>query len=416
MYQPKFIDKNTISKQLVKYTAINTTGDPNVLTLPSSKGQTILAGLVLEQLKDIGCIDIAIDSNGLGYATLKGNCKEAPTIALFAHLDTAIDVLGDTNAQIIKDYRGGDLNFLNDSNTLSVANHPQLSEFIGDDIIMTDGTSVLGADDKAAIAAIVEAIRYIQNNDVRHGDLKVVLLPDEETGIRGAQCLDAKALGAKFGICLDCCGIGEYVTENFNAANATLTIDGVTAHPMSAKGVMVNSQIIGMKFFSMLSQADRPEYTEGHEGYIWLKSINSETGRTVMKFDIRDHDIDKFEARKDELRNALNLINIEHDHCAQLTINDDYFNVKSGLDKDPSIIKLVESALDELGIEKKALVMRGGYDGSVITPNGLTTVNIFTGAYNFHSVDEFIPASSLAAAGDTLITIVKNSARSEDEI
>ncbi|WP_020195796.1 hypothetical protein [Vibrio owensii] len=146
--------------------------------MPSSKGQTILAALVLEQLKDIGCVDIAMDSNGLGYATLKGNCKEAATIALFAHLDTAIDVIGDTNAQIIKDYRGGNLKFLNDRNILSVANHPQLSEFIGDDIIMTDGTSVLGADDKAAIAAIVEAIRYIKNNDVPHGDLKVVLLHD----------------------------------------------------------------------------------------------------------------------------------------------------------------------------------------------------------------------------------------------
>ncbi|MGX9522591.1 peptidase T [Vibrio mediterranei] len=410
MYKPKFINKKIISKRLLKYTEINTTGNPDVADLPSTEGQEILASLVLEQLKDIGCIDISIDENGLGYATLKGNCETAPTIALFAHLDTAIDVIGDTNAQIITDYQGGNIKFLNEDRMLNVANNPQLDTFIGDDIIMTDGTSVLGADDKAAIAAIVESIRYIKNNDVTHGDLKIVLLPDEETGIRGAKVLDAKALGAKFGICLDCCGIGEYVVENFNAANATLTIDGVTAHPMSAKGVMINSQIIGMKFFSMLTHSDRPEHTEGHEGYIWLKSIDGETGKTVMKFDIRDHDIDKFEARKDELRNALRLINVEHDNCATLTINDDYFNVKNGLDKDPSIIELVESTFDELGIEKKPLIMRGGYDGSVITPNGLTTVNIFTGAYNFHSIEEFIPASSLAAAGDALITIIKKSA------
>lgn len=407
------INADQIINTFIRYTTINTTSVADNQHLPSCENQYKLAQLVADEFATESAVETTINDNAITVLSLAANNPEMPSIVFFAHLDTAPDNANDTHAVRVKNYDGTDIVLPATGDAITVEAFPELLDYIGQEIITTDGTSLLGADDKAAIAAGVEAIRYmLATPDFKHGDIKLVLLPDEEIGIRGAKALNVTALNADFGICLDCCGIGEYVVENWYAGSAKMTFKGVTAHPMSAKGKLVNAVLIANEVINGLPEAERPELTEGREGYFWVNKISGNTVSATLEIALRDFEIDGYQNRKATLRSITEQLQNRYGHeNIILELSDTYDNVKAGLDKKPEIIASVQQAMRNLGIEPKPLIMRGGYDGSVITPAGLPTVNIFTGAHNFHSTKEFLPAESLRLASEMLLEIITLSAQ-----
>ncbi|UJF17806.1 peptidase T [Vibrio sp. SS-MA-C1-2] len=401
-----YVDKKEILATFLEYTKINTTAVAASTHLPSCSNQRDLALHVINQLDGKDGITTEILDNAITTITLKPNDIEMPSIVFFAHLDTAADHTGDTKAQIISNYQGGNVALINSNDVIYES---ELANYTGDDIIITDGTSLLGADDKAAIASAVEAVKFmIATPSFKHGEIKIVLLPDEEIGIRGAKALDVDKLNADFGICLDCCAIGEYVFENWYAGDAKVEFNGATAHPMSAKNKLVNSLVIANEFFNLLPAQERPEHTEDREGYFWCQNLSGDTALTTLNIAIRDFELEGYKSRKLLLQEITSLLQFKYgEDRIKLTLSDTYSNVKEGLDKNPQIISSVQQAMNNLGITPTPLLMRGGYDGSVITPNGLPTINIFTGAHNFHSTKEFLPVSSLKSAADMLIEMTK---------
>ncbi|MCE0811780.1 peptidase T [Buttiauxella sp. A2-C1_F] len=407
------INADQIINTFIRYTTINTTSVADNQQLPSCENQYKLAQLVADEFATESAVETTINDNAITVLSLAANNPEMPSIVFFAHLDTAPDNANDTHAVRVKNYDGTDIVLPATGDAITVEAFPELLDYIGQEIITTDGTSLLGADDKAAIAAGVEAIRYmLATPDFKHGDIKLVLLPDEEIGIRGAKALNVAALNADFGICLDCCGIGEYVVENWYAGSAKMTFKGVTAHPMSAKGKLVNAVLIANEVINALPEAERPELTEGREGYFWVNKISGNTVSATLEIALRDFEVDGYQNRKATLRSITEQLQNRYGHDnVILELSDTYDNVKAGLDKKPEIIASVQQAMRNLGIEPKPLIMRGGYDGSVITPAGLPTVNIFTGAHNFHSTKEFLPAESLRLASEMLLEIITLSAQ-----
>lgn len=402
------INTDNIIDTFIRYTKINTTSVPENQQLPSCENQYKLAQQVASEFAAESAVETTIHDNAITVLSLSANSPKMPSIVFFAHLDTAPDHAGDTHAVRVKKYDGKDIVLPATGEVIAVDTFPELLNYIDQDIITTDGTSLLGADDKAAIAAAVEAIRYmIATPDFKHGDIKLVLLPDEEIGIRGAKALNVAQLNADFGICLDCCGIGEYVIENWYAGSAKMTFKGVTAHPMSAKGKLVNALLIANEVINTLPENERPELTEGREGYFWVNKVTGNTVSATLEIAIRDFEIDGYQNRKATLRAITRQLQSRYgQENIALELSDTYDNVKAGLDKKPAIIASVQQAMRNLGIEPKPLIMRGGYDGSVITPAGLPTVNIFTGAHNFHSTKEFLPAESLRLASEMLLEMV----------
>lgn len=404
----KRIEVNSIVDLFIEYTKINTTGVPDNSRLPSCDNQYLLAKKVAGQFADDNNITVQMQDNAITTITLAASNPVLPSIVFFAHLDTAPDHTGDTHAVRVPEYDGGDISLGHSGCVLSPDIYPEMTAYVGQMLIVTDGTSLLGADDKAAIAAGVEALRYMSAHpEFSHGEIKLVLLPDEETGIRGAKALDVSALNADFGVCLDCCGMGEYVVENWYAGSATVTFTGVTAHPMSAKGKLVNALYMANEFINVLPQQERPENTEGREGYFWVNALSGDTAHATLNIAVRDFESEGYQTRK----TLLSSITEEHQkkygtEKIILNITDIYDNVKDGLDKKPEVLEYVQKAMLNLGIMPRPLIMRGGYDGSVITPRGLPTVNIFTGAHNFHSVNEFLPVESLRLASEMLLEIV----------
>ncbi|EBR4458241.1 peptidase T [Salmonella enterica] len=405
----KRINAEEILSTFLEYTKINTTSDPASQTLPSSDNQYKLAQHVINQFSGLDGIAIDIKSNAITKISLPANTTNTPSIVFFAHLDTAPEHTGDTHAIRIQQYDGKAFIQPGTGEIISPEHHPELLDYVGQDLIITDGTSLLGADDKAAIAAGVEALKYlITNQDVPHGDIHLVLLPDEEIGILGAKELEVDELNADYGICLDCCSIGEYVIENWYAGSARITVKGITAHPMSAKGKLINALSVATEVTAALPANERPEYTEGREGYYWPHKLSGDTSGAILDIAIRDFDIDGYRKRKATLQDIVDKLNQRWgDERISITLSDTYDNVKPGLDKNPAILENVVQAMHNLGITPKPLVMRGGYDGSVITPEGLPTVNIFTGAHNFHSTKEFLPVESLRLASEMLLEMVK---------
>lgn len=402
------IDTDKIVNTFLEYTLINTTADPASSELPSSNNQYKLAQYVISQFSEVDGVSIDIKHNAITTIMLPANKPDAPSIVFFAHLDTAPDHTGDTHAVRVKQYDGKTIVLPATGEPLSPAEHPELLDYVGQDLITTDGTSLLGADDKAAIAAGVHALQFmIANTDFPHGDIRLVLLPDEEIGIRGAKALDVGELNADYGICLDCCGVGEYVTENWYAGSAQITVKGTTAHPMSAKGKLVNALCIATEAVTALPAAERPEHTEGREGYYWAHKLTGDTAGATLDIAIRDFEIAGYQQRKATLQAVVaDLKQRWGDDRVSVTLSDTYDNVKPCLDKTPAIMANVTQAMHTLGITPKPLIMRGGYDGSVITPKGLPTINIFTGAHNFHSTKEFLPVESLRLASEMLLEMV----------
>ncbi|HAT1685169.1 TPA: peptidase T [Klebsiella oxytoca] len=407
------ISTEQITERFLGYTLFNTTSVPGSPHLPSCENQYRLAQHVVSQFSDIRSVSADIRDNAITTLTLPATHPGCPAIVFFAHLDTAPDHPGDTRARSVRHYDGGDILLPGSGDRLSPAEHPELLAYTGQDIITTDGTSLLGADDKAAIAAGVEALRYLaMHPDIKHGAIRLVLLPDEETGIRGAKVLDVAGLNADYGICLDCCGVGEYVTENWYAGSARLTFTGVTAHPMNARGKLVNALYMATEAVAALPAGERPEQTQGREGYYWPHKLTGETGGATLDIAIRDFEQEGYRARKAWLLALTRELKQRWGESrVSAELSDTYDNVRPALDKNPAILDSVEQAMRNLGIVPKPLVMRGGYDGSVITPKGLPTVNIFTGAHNFHSTAEFLPVESLRLAGEMLLEMVALSCR-----
>ena len=405
-----------IVERFINYTKFNTTTNKeNGLKgiMPSNPTEYELAKFIKDELSSLGIKDIILQDNAILIAKIPANCENAPSIAFFAHLDTSSEQKNDTKAKIVK-YTGGDI-CLNEEQSiyLKFSDNPELKKYEGDDIVVTDGTSLLGADDKAAIASIVNmASFFMQNPDVKHGKIVICFVPDEEQGLLGAKALDVNLLGADFGYCLDCCEIGELIYENWNAADCTMVFKGVSAHPMNAKGKLVNSLLLAHKFISLLPGGEVPECTEGKEGYFWVKELSGNSAKTTLKIDIREFDEVKFQKRLEFLSEMAKSFNkIYADRC-EITLKTRYENVFKFLKDENSLpIKLAKDAFSELNITPSIKPMRGGYDGAAISAKGVPTLNLFTGGNNFHSIYEYLPVSSLKAASEVIKKIVINAAK-----
>ena len=403
-----------IVERFINYTKINTTTNienGHAGIMPSSSGQMILAELLAQQLNEFGLEDIILRDNAIVTATLPANIPEkVPTVSFFAHLDTSSEQTADTQAQILH-FTGEDL-CLNPEKKifLKPSMFPELMQYSGQDIIVTDGTSLLGADDKAAIAAILDALQFLTTNpDIPHGTVKVGFVPDEEQGLLGAKAFDVHAFGADFAYTLDCGGISELVYENWNAGHAEIIFTGCSAHPMSAKGKLKNALLMAHKFISMLPAGEAPEYTEGKEGYYWVKQLQGNSGRAVLNLDIRDFTVDGYQKRKDFLNTlALNCAALWGDDSVRCLLSDVYSNVYNSLQGDHSYpIAIAEEAYRRCGVEPQPLAMRGGYDGTVLSQKGLPCPNLFTGAHNFHSIYEYLPVPSLRTASRVVTEVIK---------
>lgn len=404
-----------IVERFLRYTKINTTtsrenGAAGIM--PSNPNEMQLARLLESELKELGLKEIRCLDNSITTAILPSNSdKKLPSVAFFAHLDTSAEQKNDTNAKIVK-YEGGDICLNNELGIyLKQSEFTELSEYIGDDIIVTDGTSLLGADDKAAIASIMNALKYfVENPDIKHGDIVVGFLPDEEQGLRGAKALDVSKINADFGYCLDCCGIGELIYENWNAGDAVVTFTGQSAHPMNAKGKLVNSLILAHKFISMLPNGEAPEYTDQKEGYFWVKELSGNSAKTILKLDVREFDEKIYAKRMQFLADLTDSFKkLYGETRVSIALADRYKNVFNYLEQGENSLPIIaaKEAYKKLGITPKIIPMRGGYDGSVISQKGIPCPNLFTGAHNFHSIYEYLPVKSLRASSEVIKEIVK---------
>ena len=406
-----------IVQRFLNYTKINTTTSREngaLGIMPSNPSEMDLAILLEKELNELGLKDIKRRSNSITTALLPANTSNAPKIAFFAHLDTSMEQTNDTKAQITS-YKGDDI-CLNENLQiyLKKSEFKELENYVGDEIIHTDGTSLLGADDKAAIAAIMNMLEFfVKNSNEKHGDIIVGFLPDEEQGLRGAKAFDVKEIKADFGYCLDCCEIGELIYENWNAGDCEVEFIGKSAHPMSAKGKLVNSLLLAHKFISMLPNGEAPEYTEQKEGYFWVKELKGNSAKTILKIDVREFDDKKYEQRMQFLQDLSDSCKrLWGDERINIRLNDRYKNVFNSLKTTESLpIQLALKAYENLNIKPKIIPMRGGYDGAVLSQKGLACPNLFTGAHNFHSIYEYLPIKSLKAASDVLKQIVSLGAK-----
>lgn len=402
-----------IVERFLKYTQINTTAVPGAGQLPSSSGQAALAKLLAGELRDLG-LDVEEREHSIVVGTLPSNVNDAarkvPTIAWVAHLDTSNEYNADTHAQIV-DYKGGDI-ILNEE--LGIVMHesafPELRRYVGDRIIVTDGTSLLGADNKSAIAEIMHAMAVLQaNTDIRHGEVKVVFVPDEEIGLLGAKALNVDSINADFAYTLDCCAIGEIVYENWNGGEFEIEFRGQTAHPMSAKGKLRNAILYAQQFISMLPGGERPEYTENREGYYWVTSIHGTVAEARLKIHIRDFTQAGFAHRRRFVEALVESFNQLH---GTATVTAEYRPVYrnvaehlQGANHYP--VELALESMRAIGVEPVPIAMRGGYDGAVLSEKGLPCPNLFCGAHNFHSIYEFLPVGSLTKASKMILEILR---------
>ncbi|SEG25986.1 peptidase T [Bosea lathyri] len=386
----------SIREQLIerffRYLAIESQSDAQSMLLPSTPGQQQLAALLADELRALGLDEIVIDDHATVTALKPGNVPGAPSIGFIAHLDTVDTGLSAAIRPQILRFDGEDLCLNRQEDIwLRVDEHPEIDPWVGADIIVSDGTSVLGADNKAAIAVIMTLLANL-GPEVAHGDILIAFVPDEEIGLRGAKALDLARFDCDFAYTIDCCELGEVVIENFNAATADIVLTGVSAHPMSAKDVMVNPLLMAHDFISRFDRAETPERTEGREGYIWFHDIVANASEARMRAMIRDFDKNGFEQRKQRIREVAELIATRYPKGSiDCQISDTYANIHDSLGDDRRSVDLLFAALDALRIEPKLIPMRGGTDGAALSAKGLPTPNFFTGAYNFHSRFEFLP-------------------------
>jgi tripeptide aminopeptidase len=405
------ISKNDIISRFVKYITIDTESDPNNAEFPSSKKQWDLAKLLEKELKAIGLQDVKLDSNCYLMATLPSNIsKEVPTIGFVAHIDTSPDFTGkNVKPQIVKDYDGKDIVLNKKKNiVLSPEIFDDLLQYKGQTLITTDGTTLLGADDKAGVTEIVSAMEYLVNHpEIKHGKIRICFTPDEEVG-KGAHLFDVEKFGADWAYTMDGSQIGELEYENFNAASATVTIKGKSVHPGYAKNKMVNSILIANRFLSYFSFDEIPEKTDGYEGFYHLHSLKGSIEKTTLQYIIRDHDSELFERKKNFFYNIVNQFNgMYGQKIISVKIEDQYYNMKEKILPVLHIVDLVEEVFKEIGITPIIKPIRGGTDGSQLSFKGLPCPNIFAGGHNFHGKYEYVPVESMQKAVEVIVNIAQ---------
>ncbi|MBO3445496.1 peptidase T [Clostridium sp. CCUG 7971] len=401
--------REKVVERFLKYVTFDTTADPKNSNCPSTEGQRVFANYLVEELKSLGLTDANVDENSYVMGTLKGNVEGIETIGFISHLDTAPDVTGkDVKPRIVKNYDGKDIVLNSELNIVTkVKDYPELAKFVGQDLIVTDGTTLLGADDKAGVAEIVTAIEYLVNNpQIKHGDIKIGFTPDEEIG-RGANLFNVEKFGAKYAYTIDGGIIGELQYENFNAAGATITIQGRNVHPGASKNKMVNALHIAAEVSEMFPKSERPETTEGYEGFYHLNDLNGNVEKASMVYIIRDHDKQKFEERKAYMTESINKLNEKYDGRITLDLKDQYFNMKEKVEPVKFIVDIAKDAMNEVGIEPLILPIRGGTDGARLSFMGLPCPNIFTGGLNFHSKNECIPVNSMEKCAQLIVKIAE---------
>lgn len=391
---------DTVSNELIerffRYVAISSQSDATNNQVPSSPGQLALAKQLADELNGLQMNDVCIDEHGILTAHFVGHHKTAPKIGFVAHLDTVdVGLSPDIHPQILT-YSGHDLCLNTDNDCwLKTTEHPEMIPYKDQEIIFSDGTSVLGADNKAAIAVIMTLLSDIKKKASDYGDIYVAFVPDEEIGLRGSKLLNLNHFPVDFAYTIDCCELGELVYETFNAASFIIKIKGVTAHPMSAKDVLVNPIRVAYDLISGFDYKDSPEHTSGIEGYFYIKQICANPDNAILAIDIRDFDKQNYEARKQYLIDAIERIKDKHAKAKiEFTVEDVYSNIKDTLTEDTTALDLLFSAFNSLSIDANVIAMRGGTDGSALSKRGIFTPNYFTGAHNFHSCFEFLPISS----------------------
>ena len=397
--------------RFLQYVKFDTQSDELTNLTPSTPGQMIFARHLKEELENLGLSEITLDENGYLMATLPGNIsgRQVSTVGFIAHLDTSPDMSGrHVSPRIVENYDGGDI-VLNQATgvTLSPADFPELKNYVGQSLIVTDGNTLLGADDKAGVAEIISAVEYLKNHpEIEHGPIRIAFNPDEEIG-RGAHKFDVAAFGADFGYTMDGGEVGELEYENFNAAVARVTFKGRNVHPGYAKHKMINSMRIANQFIIMLPRWETPEHTEGYEGFYHLIGMEGSVENTVLTYIIRDHDRDRFERRKKELEHLVRKINHEFPDCCTIEINDQYYNMREKIEPVMYIIDIAREAMVRAGVTPKVQPIRGGTDGAQLSFKGLPCPNIFAGGLNFHGRYEFVPIPSMEKAMQVIVEIAK---------
>lgn len=398
-------------ERFLKYVSIHTTSDENTGLVPSTPQQMEFAKILAEELKDMGMQDVSLDKKGYLMATLPSNIdKNVPTVGFISHLDTSPDMSGkNVKPRIVENYDGNDI-VLNEKENivLSPKQFPELTMYRGQSLVVTNGLTLLGADDKAGIAEIMTAMDYfIKNPDVKHGKVRIAFNPDEEIGL-GAHHFDVEKFGCQFAYTMDGGEIGELEYENFNAAGAKVTFYGTNVHPGYAKNKMVNSMKIATKFMATVPANESPEYTDGYEGFYHLTGIGGDVEKTTVSYIIRDHDRKKFEERKAHLQMLVDKINSEFgDNTATLEVKDQYYNMKEKVEPVKYIVDIASEAIRQAGVEPKVKPIRGGTDGAQLSFKGLPCPNIFAGGHNFHGKYEFVPIQSMEKATEVVKNIIK---------
>ena len=405
------IDKQHLINRFISYVTVDTESDPNSDTTPSSSKQWDLANALVEELKEIGLEDVSIDDNAYIMATLPSNVDhDVPTVGFISHFDTTPDFTGkDVKPQIIENYDGKDI-VLNEAEgiILSPDYFEDLLQYKGQTLITTDGTTLLGADDKAGIAEIISAMEYlVQHPEIKHGKIRVGFTPDEEIG-RGAHKFDVAKFGAEWAYTMDGSQMGELEYENFNAAGAIVTIKGKIVHPGYAKGKMVNSMYIAQDYINSLPRLETPEHTSGREGFFHLHNINGEVDSTELQYIIRDHDKGHFEARKEMMVKLASELNTQlGEERITIEIKDQYFNMREKIEPVMHIVDIAEEAMKAIGITPIIKPIRGGTDGSQLSFMGLPCPNIFAGGHNFHGRYEYVPVESMQKAIEVIVKIAE---------
>lgn len=400
----------TVVDRFLKYVKFDTESSTETGTTPSTPGQMVLARELEKELHEMGLEDISLDEKGYIMATLPGNTdKEVPTIGFVAHMDTSPDLTGkDVNPQIVKNYDGKDIILNKDLNiVLSPNDFPEMQDYVGQDLIVTDGKTLLGADDKAGIAEILTAIKYLKDHpEIKHGKIRIGFTPDEEIGA-GADYFDVKKFGCEWAYTMDGGPIGELEYENFNAAGVKINIQGRSVHPGYAKDKMVNALVVANKLVSLLPSNERPEHTTGYEGFYHLTNISGTVDAATVGYIIRDHDREIFEKRKQGMLDTIAFINKLYPDSTTVEIKDQYYNMREKVEPVKHVVDLAFEAMTAVGVTPIVKPIRGGTDGARLSFMGLPCPNIFAGGHNFHGRYEFVPIQSMEKAVQVIVKIAE---------
>ena len=405
----------TVIERFLKYVAFDTQSDESTGVTPSTEKQMVFARYLKTELEDLGLKDITLDDNGYLFATLPSNVnRPIPVVGFIAHMDTSPDMSGENvRPRIVEKYDGTDIVLSAEDNiVLSPADFPELLDHKGEDLIVTDGRTLLGADDKAGIAEIVGAMAYlIAHPEIEHGDIRIGFNPDEEIGL-GAHKFDVEKFGAKWAYTMDGGEVGELEFENFNAASAVVEVRGRNVHPGYAKNKMINSLLVANEFVALLPENEIPARTEGYEGFFHLTGMKGDVENAILTYIVRDHDREKFEDRKKLMMENAEILNGKYGQgTVTVTLKDQYYNMRQQVEPLMHIIDLAFAAMQEAGVEPKVKAIRGGTDGAQLSFKGLPCPNIFAGGLNFHGRYEFVPVQSIEKAMKVVVKIAELTAR-----